>query len=114
MEPYTDGRLETIIDPSAASFITLLQKRGGYRVRHADNAVADGIRETASALKKGLVKVSDECVNWKKEAQGYVWDDKSGEDKPVKEADHLMDSMRYFVKTKRIAVPKRQGTAYLL
>lgn len=114
VEPYTDGRLETIIDPSAASFITLLQKRGGYRVRHADNAVADGIRETASALKKGLVKVSDGCVNWKKEAQGYVWDDKSGEDKPVKEADHLMDSMRYFVKTKRIAVPKRQGTAYLL
>lgn len=114
ISPYTDGRIETIIDPSAASFITLLQKRGGYRVRHADNAVADGIRETATALKRGTIKISPECVNWKKEAQGYVWDEKAGEDRPVKEADHLMDSMRYFVKTKRIAIPKRQGTSYLL
>ena len=47
-------------------------------------------------------------------AQGYVWDEKAGEDRPVKEADHLMDSMRYFVKTKHIAVPRRQGTSFLL
>ena len=109
VEPYTDGRLRTYIDPSAASFITLLQKRGGYRVLHADNAVADGIRETATALKKKLIRISPKCVNWRKEAQGYVWDEKAGEDKPVKIADHLMDSTRYFVKTTRIAVPKRQG-----
>lgn len=114
VSPYTDGRLETIIDPSAASFITLLQKRNGYRVRHADNAVADGIRESASALKRGIVKISPECINWKKEAQGYVWDEKSAEDKPVKEADHLMDAMRYFIKTKHIAVPRRQGSSFLL
>lgn len=114
IKPYTNGRIETIIDPSAASFITLLQKRGGYRVRHADNAVSDGIRETATALKRGTIKISPECVNWIKEAQGYAWDEKATEDKPVKEADHLMDSMRYFVKTKHIAVPKRQGTSYLL
>lgn len=114
VKPYTDGRMETIIDPSAASFIALLQKRKGYRVRHADNNVADGIRETATALKKGLIYISPECINWKKEAQGYVWDEKAAEDKPVKEADHLMDSMRYFVKTKRIAVPKRTGTSYFL
>lgn len=114
VSPYTDGRLETIIDPSAASFITLLQKRKGYRVRHADNAVADGIRESASALKRGIVKISPECINWKKEAQGYVWDEKSAEDKPVKEADHLMDAMRYFIKSKHIAVPRRQGSSFLL
>lgn len=112
--PYTDGRLETIIDPSAASFIALLQKRGGYRVRRANNDVSDGIRETASALKRGLIKISPECVNWLKEAQGYVWDDKSGEDKPVKEADHLMDATRYFVKTKHISDVKRTGTSFLL
>ena len=114
VRPYSDGRIETIIDPSAASFITLLQKRGGYRVRHADNAVADGIRETATALQKGLVKISPACKNWIKEVEGYVWDEKAGEDRPVKEADHLMDSMRYFVKTKRIAVPKRQGSSMFL
>lgn len=107
VKPYTDGRLLTIVDPSAASFITLLKKRGGYKVRHADNTVADGIRETATALKKGLIKISPECVHWKTEAQGYVWDDKAEDDRPVKEADHLMDSTRYFVKTSGIAVPKR-------
>ena len=105
---YVSGRLKTYIDPSAASFITLLQKRGGrYRVLKADNAVSDGIRETATALKTGIIKIAPTLTNWKKEAQGYVWDDKAAEDKPVKVADHLMDSMRYFVKSTRIAVPRR-------
>jgi len=105
---YVKGRLKTYIDPSAASFITLLQKREGrYRVLKADNAVADGIRETATALKTGIIKIAPLLTNWKKEAQGYVWDDKAAEDRPIKADDHLMDSMRYFVKTIRIAVPKR-------
>jgi PBSX family phage terminase large subunit len=114
VEPYTDGRIKTYVDPSAASFITLLNKRGGYRVIHADNSVADGIRESATAMRKGIIKISPDCINWRKEAQGYVWDEKASEDKPVKVDDHLMDSMRYFVKTTGIAVPKRQGQAYLL
>lgn len=109
VEPYTNGRIRTYIDPSAASFITLLQKRGGYRVQHANNTVADGIRETATALKKGIIKISPICQNWQQEAQGYVWDDKAGEDKPVKEADHLMDATRYFVKSTGIAVPRRSA-----
>lgn len=119
IKPYTDGRIETIIDPSAASFITLLQKRSGYRVRHAVNDVMDGIRETATAMKKGLIKISPICQNWKTEAKGYVWDSKAaekGREEPVKIADHLMDSTRYFVKTKRIAMPKRtaeMGSYYL-
>lgn len=105
---YVGGRLKTYIDPSAASFITLLQKREGkYRVLKADNAVADGIRETATALKTGIIKIAPTLTSWKKEAQGYVWDDKAAEDKPIKVDDHLMDSMRYFVKSTRIAVPKR-------
>jgi len=99
--------IRTIIDPSAASFIALLRKRGKYKVIPADNAVADGIRETATALKKGLLKISPDCVSWKKEAQGYVWDDTSGEDKPVKIDDHAMDETRYFVKTMRIAQPRK-------
>ena len=103
--------IRTIIDPSAASFITLLRKRGQrYRVIPADNAVADGIRETATALKKGLLKISAECVNWKKEAQGYVWDDSATEDKPIKIDDHAMDETRYFVKTMRIAQPRKPSS----
>lgn len=103
--PYGE-RIPVIIDPSAASFIALLRKKGNYKVIPADNSVADGIRETATAMKRGLIKFSPKCENWKKEAQGYVWDETSAEDRPVKEADHLMDATRYFVKTMRIA--KRQ------
>lgn len=95
--------LETIIDPSAASFITLLRKRDGkYRVRKADNNVADGIRETASAMRQGKIKISRACKSTVHELQGYVWDEKAVEDTPVKLNDHAMDAMRYFVKTKRV------------
>ena len=105
LDAFIEGheRMETIIDPSAASFITLLQKRKNYRVHNANNAVADGIRETATALQNGKIKISPNCKNWIKEASGYVWDDTMAEDRPVKVNDHLMDATRYFVKTKHIA-----------
>lgn len=106
MKPYDGKRYKTIIDPSAASFIALWRKRG-HPVIQADNNVSDGIRETATAMKTGKIKISPECVNWKKEVQGYVWDEKSGVDKPVKENDHAMDAMRYFVKTMRIAKERK-------
>lgn len=99
-------KMEVIIDPSAASFITLLRKKEWYKVTPADNAVLDGIRDTASSMQLGKIKISPECKNWIKEAQGYVWDADEAEDKPVKVNDHAMDDTRYFVKTKRIAVHK--------
>lgn len=102
-------KIRTIIDPSAASFITLLRKRGKYRVIPADNDVEDGIRETATCMKTGKVKISMSCKNWLREVQGYVWDDKSGEDKPIKIADHAMDDTRYFVKTMRLATKRKNN-----
>lgn len=101
-------KLRTVIDPSAASFIALLKKRGKYRVVPADNAVADGIRETASCMAQGKIKINPECKNTVKELQGYVWDDKADEDKPVKVADHAMDAMRYWVKTNMLAKAQRK------
>lgn len=108
------GPIRTIIDPSAASFIALLRKKEKYKVQQANNAVSDGIRETATALKMGLIKINENLKNWQKEASGYVWDEKASEDKPVKEKDHLMDATRYFVKTMHIAKPKRTSKPYLL
>lgn len=105
--PYIE-RIRTIIDPSAASFITLLKKRGKYHVHPANNDVADGIRETATAMKKGLIKITPQCTSWIKEVQGYVWDDKALDDRPVKVDDHAMDDTRYFVKTMRIAIPRQR------
>ena len=101
-------KIQTIIDPSAASFIALLKKSEWAKVRQADNAVLDGIRETAVAQQTGRIKILRSMVNWVKEAGGYVWDESKGEDKPIKENDHAMDATRYFVKTMRLVAKNRQ------
>lgn len=103
-----------IIDPSAASFITLIRRKGKYAVLKADNAVLDGIRETATCLQAGKIKFNDCCENTFKEFSSYVWDTKhaeaTGEDKPMKVHDHAMDDIRYFVKT---VVTKHNGSVTL-
>jgi len=96
-------QIETIVDPSAASFIAALREKDIFMVRPAYNDVLDGIRNTARALHAGRIKVSPSLTNWKMEAQGYVWQDRQDIDAPVKIKDHLMDSTRYFVQTKHIA-----------
>ena len=107
---YTNeyDKLRVIVDPSAASFITLLKKKHLYKVIPADNAVIDGIRETAAAMHTGKIKISPVLKEWKKEAEGYVWDDNPVEDRPIKVNDHYMDATRYFVKTMKINYPKQQ------
>ena len=87
-----------IVDPSAASFITLAQRKG-VPILTAENDVLGGIRETSSAIQRGQIKVHKACVRTLGEAEGYMWDEKEGEDKPVKVNDHAMDAMRYFVYT---------------
>jgi len=116
-EYYTDleklvGNLKIkciVIDPSAASFITLIRRRGKFTVRQADNAVLDGIRNTATALKQGIIKFNDCCEATFKEFEVYGWDEKALEDTPVKENDHAMDEIRYFVMTNKLAVPRRKS-----
>lgn len=98
-------KIRTIVDPSAASFITLLNRRRWCKIMHADNNVADGIRDTATAMQRGLFKVNPDIKEWQDEAQGYVWDDEKGIDAPVKENDHYMDSTRYFIRTMRLVKP---------
>ena len=107
-------KLEVIVDPSAASFITLMQKRGRYKVRKADNDVLDGIRETATAMQTGKIKISPHLKDWINEAGGYVWDNSDGVEKPVKINDHYMDATRYFVRTRRIARVQNRYQSYLL
>lgn len=90
-EPYRQGeKIRTIIDPSAASFIAVLRQRKLYRVIPADNAVLDGIRNTATAIQTGKIKISPKCKMWKWEAQSYVWADSKADDIPVKVNDHCL------------------------
>lgn len=90
-----------IIDPSAASFITEVKKRG-YNVKKANNDVDNGIRLVGNMLNLRKLMFSSQCRMTIKEFGSYVWNQKSamkGEDVPVKENDHCMDAVRYFVYT---------------
>ena len=89
---------KVIVDPSAASFKASLKKRG-FKVQDAKNDVIDGIRKTAVCLKNGNIKIHRSCVNSIAEFGLYRWDDKATEDKVIKENDHAMDDIRYFVNT---------------
>lgn len=103
---------EFIVDPSAASFIAALRSCGEHRfkVRKAQNAVLDGIRNTSVAMQRGLIKIGEGCKETRREFEGYVWDSSANWDKPVKVNDHMMDALRYFVSTKKIV---RQRTDYV-
>ena len=87
-----------IVDPSAASFIELLHRRG-WNVRRAENDVLSGIRHTSDLLKSGKLVLCDTCKDCLREIEQYVWDLRAGKDAVKKEHDHAMDDMRYFAAT---------------
>lgn len=91
-----------IIDPSATSFIALVNQKKRFKVLRANNDVLEGIRHTAQCLSEGKIKVNDCCKRTIQEYGLYRWDEKSAEDKPIKENDHAMDQTRYFVQTMKI------------
>ena len=88
-----------IVDPSAASFMEVLRRRG-WQVRKADNDVLRGIRLTSDCLKSGKIVLCEGCTDCLREMEEYTWDLSSGQkDRVKKEHDHAMDDMRYFVST---------------
>ena len=86
-----------ICDPSAASFITLIRRKGEFSVIPAKNDVLDGIRRVSDALKTGKIKICRGCDDTVREFSLYRWDEGSLRDCPIKENDHAMDDIRYFV-----------------
>ena len=86
-----------IVDPSAASFIECIKRHGKFNVIPAKNDVLWGIRKVSDALKNGRLMFSTECTDCLREFSLYCWSEKSGGDIPVKENDHAMDDVRYFV-----------------
>lgn len=87
------------VDPSAASFIEVIRRKGKYNVIPAKNQVVDGIRKVSTALKNGDIKICDTCRDSMREFSLYRWDERGCTDNPVKENDHAMDDIRYFVTT---------------
>ncbi len=88
-----------IVDPSAASFIATIRRRGVFSVGKANNDVLDGIRITGSLLQSGKLLFSKKCTDSIREFAIYRWDEKATEDRVVKENDHAMDDIRYMCNT---------------
>lgn len=86
-----------VVDPSAASFITVIRRHGKFSVRKAKNGVLDGIRLVASLLQAGLLQISPQCSDSIREFSLYAWQEQG--DHPIKENDHAMDDIRYFCST---------------
>ena len=93
-----DKKIETVIvDPSAASFITALRRRGRFSVRKARNAVLPGIGLVSRLLKRGVLQFAPGCKDCIREFSLYRWAPEG--DGVIKENDHTMDDIRYFCAT---------------
>lgn len=88
---------KVIVDPSAASFIECIRRHRRFRVAKAENDVITGIRQVSNALRENKLRFHCSCRDIIREFHLYRWSEKAGVDAPIKENDHAMDDMRYFV-----------------
>ena len=88
-----------VIDPSAAAMKATIKKYGQFKCIDGDNDVNNGIQEVTKYINLGLLQIHKDCTETKKEFETYAWDDKAVEDTVIKESDHHMDLIRYFIYT---------------
>lgn len=79
-----------VVDPSAASFIEVIRRHKRFTVKKAVNDVGPGIATVARYLRDGTIKIHRSCQNCIREFGLYRWDEKSPEDRPIKENDHCL------------------------
>ena len=89
---------QVIVDPSAASFITVIRRHGRFSVRKAKNEVLAGISLVSQLLQAGVLQFTGQCKDAIREFSLYSWAPE-GQDAPKKENDHAMDDIRYFCST---------------
>lgn len=93
-----------IIDPSASALKVELRQRG-FVTRDANNDVLNGIANTGKLLEDRKLLFSSKCKHTIEEFSLYMWDEDAanrGEDVPIKENDHCMDAVRYYVNTESL------------
>lgn len=89
-----------VIDPSAAAMKATIRKYGEFTCTDGNNDVLNGIQEVTKYLNLGMLQIHDSCIETQKEFGAYAWDEKAvGEDRVIKEYDHHMDLIRYFIYT---------------
>ena len=83
--------------PPCQSYSTVGRRRMDGRAR-----LFMEYRRVVELLREGQLLFSAGCRRTVEEFQSYLWDETAaaqGEDRPVKEHDHCMDALRYFVTT---------------
>ena len=85
------------VDPAAASFKVAL-RQAEIPVVDANNDVLLGIKITSKFISGKNLVLHRSCKTAIEHLQSYAWDPKAadrGEDKPIKQNDHIVDSIRY-------------------
>ncbi len=102
-----------VIDPSAAAMKATIRKYGAFNIIDGNNDVLNGIQEVTKYLGLGFLLIHESCEETIKEFESYAWDEKlsakTGIDTVIKENDHHMDAIRYFIYT----VAKRYNRGYV-
>lgn len=91
-----------IIDPSATAMKATIRKYGIFTTTDGNNDVLNGIQEVIKYINAGYLLIHDSCKETLKEFESYSWDDNpsaDGKDRVIKENDHHMDYIRYFIYT---------------
>jgi phage terminase large subunit len=68
--------------------------------------VLPGIHKIANLLGTGDLKIRKECKNLIEEFHTYAWSENKtilGKDEPIKQHDHCIDALRYFVASSGVA-----------
>jgi len=95
LTPYNVNRI--YMDPSAVSLRLEMQRRK-LPVKEAINDVLPGIKTVGKFISQKNLVINKSCQKLIEEIQTYAWDPKAadrGDDKPMKQADHLSDATRY-------------------
>lgn len=93
VDPAARGRTQT----DGANLLALYTDLG-LRLSAADNSVEAGLYDVWQRLSTGRIKVFKSLTNVFAEYRMYRRDDKG---RPVKDGDHLMDCLRYFIRSGR-------------
>lgn len=96
-----------IIDPSAASFIVSARIHLPFKTIKARNTVIEGIQRTSEMLSNERLFIDPSCERLIGEFGMYVWNNKVA-DTVVKEHDHALDALRYYVMTTRAYEEKEE------
>ena len=86
------AQMDRVFRPAAPTLCNALHPFGDF--------VLDGIRDVGTLLALDRLHICAGCKDIIREFGQYRWDGKSkGQDQVIKEYDHAMDDMRYFVRT---------------